>query len=519
MFRSICLLIILTLFVAACTTPPPETTQIFVSLIADGRERTYAYDTPITVGEFLRDAEVELGDLDRVNPQEFAQISEGMLVTVVRVQEETTCEEVEIPFRQRTVPNEGLAPGEERLGQPGQNGVERVCYRVRIENSVRQDPVETSRVVISSAEDEVVYVGPTGEIDPVPITGTLAYISNNNAWVMRGSSTTKRPITTTGDLDERVFALSNDGSKLLFSRAPSGDEDGSFFNELWSVANVSAVNSEPVRLVPRNVLFADWVPSQTNTISYSTGERSDAAPGWRAFNDLWTMRINPQTGESLNIDQVVEQSSGGLYGWWGTNYFWSPDGSQVAWVRADSMGLVDLTNGAFNPLVEYPVFNTRQSWSWRATVSWSADSSLLATTVHVPIGNYPPETSPAFSVAVAASDGSFDTPVVDNSGIWSNPQYAPPGTDYLAHLRARDPFNSINGEYDLVVSDRDGSNAFTVFPEGGQPGLTAQTFQWSPDGRQIALIYQGNLWIVEVETGVNHQLTLDGGASQPVWSQ
>jgi hypothetical protein len=179
-------------------------------------------------------------------------------------------------------------------------------------------------------------------------------------------------------------------------------------------------------------------------------------------------------------------------------------------------------------LIEYPVFNTRQSWSWRATVSWAPEDNLIATTIHVPIGNYPPETSPAFSTAVVAPDGTFDTTIADNTGIWSVPQYSPVIGDenvefpvgYLAYMRARDPFNSINGEYDLVVADRDGSNSRLLFPDSQQePGLLAQEFVWSPSGQQIALIYQGNLWVVNAENRVAHQLTLDGSASQPVWTR
>jgi Tol biopolymer transport system component len=117
--------------------------------------------------------------------------------------------------------------------------------------------------------------------------------------------------------------------------------------------------------------------------------------------------------------------------------------------------------------------------------------------------------------------------VVDNAGIWSAPRYSPilPNRNiqypqgYMAYLDARDLSNSINStaEYDLYAADRDGSNARKIYPPDGQPGLSAQNFVWSPDGRQIAFIYQGNLWIVDVESKVSHQLTLDGGASQPVW--
>ena len=171
-------------------------------------------------------------------------------------------------------------------------------------------------------------------------------------------------------------------------------------------------------------------------------------------------------------------------------------------------------------------------WSWRATLSWSPDNQLLLTTVHgqsdssEPFG---PEFSPVFNVAVTDAAGSFQADVFKNTGIWSTPRYSPlftpPGSDFvvgrMAYLQARDITNSINpqAEYDLIVADRDGSNARVVFPAEGQPGLNApQHLAWSPDARQIAFIYQGNLWIVDVESLVANQLTLDGGASSPVWT-
>jgi hypothetical protein len=112
--------------------------------------------------------------------------------------------------------------------------------------------------------------------------------------------------------------------------------------------------------------------------------------------------------------------------------------------------------------------------------------------------------------------------------MWSTPTYSPqfesesiyPG-GYMAYLQAREWQESRSGEYDLIVADRDGSNARRVFPPHDQPGLRAQVGElaWSPDGRQIALIYQGNLWVVDVETGLADQLTQGGGASRPVWTR
>lgn len=521
--------IILVLLLLSACSQEAVTEGIIVSLVVDGRERSFNYDTPITVGEFLRDAEVTLGEIDDVNPPTFTQIADGMRVTVVRVQEESECEDIEVSYRRQTVPYEGLQAGEERIGQAGQNGVTQVCYRVQIRDGARGERSEVSRTVISAPVDEVIFVGPAGELDPVSITGTLAYINNDNVWVMNGSSTTRRNLTNTGDVDGRVFSLSTDGRRLLFSRTePSAD--GGFANRLYLIPDTNATG-EAIPLQPINILYAEWVPGQDNTIAYSTAESRSAPPGWQAYNDLWLMRIDLNTGEPLSVDEVVESNSGGFAGWWGTNYAWSPDGSRLAWSRANGAGLVDLETGDLQSLLSYTPFSTPSSWSWRANLSWSADAALLLTTVHGnPIGSEPPESSPAFHVAVAATDGTFSAQVAQNAGIWSTPEYSPMLTDEtgavidgsIAYLRARSLNNSISesAEYDLVVADRDGSNARVVYPTtNAQPGLTSREFAWSPDGRQIAFIYQGSLWVVDVASGTANQITLDSGAARPVWTR
>lgn len=521
---------------AACR-PAEETPQIRVSLIADGRERQFILPAPTTIEEFLRDSKVDLqlGDLDQINPPPFTQISDGMRITVSRVSEETQCEQSEIPYKQTTALNEGLQPGEQRVVQAGQNGTLEVCYRVTIVDGVPGVRVETNRTIISAAQDEIIYIGPTGEIEPVPIFGTLAYINNGNAWVIRGSSTAKRPLTTDGDIDSRVFTLSPNGRQLLFTRKIAPTDAETSFNQLWLISDITQT-IEPVSLIPNNILYAEWVPNQENTISYSTGEPREAAPGWLAFNDLWQMRIDPQSGEALSVNSIIERSTRGLYSWWGTRFHWSPDGQKLAWAQADSIGVVNLETGELGlPLLNYAVLRPVGDWSWRATLSWSVDSTLLLTTVHGPtIGSELPESSPAFDIAAADTNGSFNTQIVPNAGIWAAPQFSPIlsstndefPSGYLAFLKARDPYNSINGEYDLIVADRDGSNAHIIFPGEGRPGLKAQQsiyqnreFTWSPDGRQIAFIYQGNLWVIDIESEIAHQLTLDGGASTPVWAQ
>ncbi len=518
----------LLLAVSLMSACAPSTVQsnLVITLVVDGRERVFQQPIPITVGEFLLDADVELGALDEVNPPVFSQLTDGMRITVVRVREENECITNELPYRTRTVLNELLAPGEEQLAQSGQVGAEQVCYRVQIRDGVRQQRVEVSRVTTIAPVDQVLYIGPSDQLDPVPIAGTLAYISGRNAWIIRGSSASKRPLTTSSDVDGRVFSLSADGRQLLFTRTV---ETNTTFNRLY-LLNDTLGSGSPIPLAPENVLYADWIPGQPDTFGYSTAERTQTAPGWDADNNLWFMRIDTVTGETLNLDEIVPASLGGLDGWWGTQYQWAPDGSRLAWIRADSVGLVDLTTGDLLPLISYRVYETRQPWSWRATVSWSPDLSTILTTVHgLPLGSEPPETSPVFHVMALALDGSFSVELARNSGIWSMPRFSPLLTDpagdvygYIAYLRARSLADSINSsaQYDLILADRDGSNARVIFPTDNGPGLTPDAaFVWSPTGRQIAFIYRGDLWVIDVESGLANRLTLDGAASHPVWTR
>ena len=87
---------------------------------------------------------------------------------------------------------------------------------------------------------------------------------------------------------------------------------------------------------------------------------------------------------------------------------------------------------------------------------------------------------------------------------------------YVAYLQALIPTQSRTSGYRLMIMDRDGSNTKAVFPPEGNPGLSPQKYFWSPlaDGDQftplILLIYQGNLWVVNVEDGTSQQLSGDG---------
>lgn len=522
----ITILIATTILITACV--PVDDPQMNVIVIADGRQRAYVHDQHISVGEFLTQIGLEVTELDRIVPPRVTQIQDGMTITVVRVEERIECEQAIIPYQQRAIPNEGLLPGEERLAQSGVNGSEEICYRITTEDGQPSQRVEVQRVVVSDPREEIVFIGiDTSDLEAASIEGTLIYISNGNLWMMRGSSATKRPLTSTGQLDGKVFDLSADGDRILFTQHYTGSESA-YFNTLFAVLDTRADTPEIQELsLLNNILYAEWIPERPYTFSYSTAEARNSAPGWQAFNDLWLMRLNAADAVPISVESAVESSSGGVYGWWGTTFKWSPDGSALAYSRADSVGLVDLETGQLTPLIQFPVYTTFQDWVWQPTLSWSPDGELLLFAVHgQPFGAEQPENSPIFNISVTPAEinGGFVADIVTRSGIWASPQFSPfvetsaeMPIGFIGYLQARNPLNSVNDQYDLVIADRDGSNARVLFPPTGQPGLDPQEIAWSPSGRHVALIYGGNLWVIEAGTGRAQQLTVDGGATSPQW--
>ncbi len=530
MIRS-CFIVCVLLALAACRAQVEEK-SLTVALLADGKTQAFSYEARVSVEELLENANIELGELDRISHPPSMQLADGMLVTVRRVREERSCQRESLPFQRLRIPYEGIVPGQERLSQAGRDGVHEACYSV-----VLEDELESGRsligqpTIITEPRDEIVFVGPARSVEPLALPGSLSYINNGTAWSIRGNAVNKRALRYSENLDSLVFSASPDGSALLYTVASSGTDKN--FNELWMVSVDEA--DKPIKLVPTDVLFAQWRPDSNNTIAYSTGERGQGRAPWKSLNNLWLMQIDRNTGRALAIQEIIEEDGGGPLGWWGTNYAWSPRGDQLAWVKADSVGLVELESKQVRTLLEYPAFNTSGSWVWLAQLSWSADGNFISATAHgEALASEPATSSPVFNLAILEAGGAFKATMRQAVGMWAaasfSPSVAEPGagsqTGYLAWMQAREPFNSSFSGYDLLVADRDGSNQRVIFPDADKPGiqksdfgLSATDMTWSPDARHIALVYLGDIWVIDINSGASSQITFDGGASNPVWAR
>lgn len=511
-------IILLLLWLTACV---PDNGRS-VTLVADGETRTLATEA-LTVRDLLIEAGVTLDEDDRVVPVEPTFVEDGMTVRIIRVEVRTETEQREMPFERQTVRDASIPAGETRLLEPGVVGIEELTYRVTIEDGVELERRLVRQVTLQEPRAELILTGVQAELKPVAITGTVAYVANHNVWVMQTTSPNQRRLTHTGDLDSRVFSLSPDGSYLLFTRVATATGESAPLNTLWMI-ETAAADAEPVRLEAESVLWADWAPECQGVptgsgcrIAYSTGLPTEGNPGWKAENDLWVARPRASDGQLLGQRRVVEPSGGGAYGWWGTTYAWSPDGQSLAYARAEEVGLIRAYSGAQTTLTRFPPYRTYAPWVWTPTVSWSPEGKFVAATLHGPSpAGGAPEDSPVFDVWALAADGTITAELASEAGMWAAPVYAPEG-DHVVFGHARSPYVSRTSGYDLYLMDRDGSDRQLLFPLQDEIGLEYPEVAWGPGGDRLAVVYQGNLYLIHVTSGQVDQLTAEGGVTTVRW--
>ena len=492
-----------------------------VVIYADGKDIPLTTSV-LTVREALAEVDVTIDADDRVDPDLWVELEEGMTVRVFRIQEEVIVEREILPYRQQTIKSESLTAGEQKLLQAGKNGQVEVTYRLQFEDGVEVSRSMLRRIIVEEAVDQITVVGVEGLIDSVTFQGTIAYLNGGNAWIMRGASGGRRAVTSEGKLDEHVFALSPDGSYLVYSVVSETVEFDGPFNELY-LLDVTLVGEEPVRLPIRSVLWAGWSPDSTR-IAYSTGVKS-GSPGWEANNDLWVVTVLDGDGDVVRREprRIQSASSASTYSWWGTRYAWSPDGLKIAYAGPEQLGWIDLASRRAFPLAPFAALNTHGNWVWVPTPTWSPDSWFVACTIHAEELGRAPQESQQFEVWAFDINRLVRARLTPNpAGMWSAPRWSPPqGKDSLiAYAEADTPSNSNESRYTLKVMDRDGSNKRRLFPPEGEAGLARpMAYDWSPDGEQMVVLYLGDLYLVELLGGRVQRLTGDGQCTQLDWAQ
>ncbi len=511
----------LLLLTGSCRSPQLGA-QITVNIAADGKTREVNVQDGSTVSQAFQAAGIVPGESDQSEPPLYTVLSNGDSVTLKRIKEEFETEQIVIPFEKQVVRNESLPEGQTRLVQAGVNGLQEVTYRRILEDGVETSKTAVKTVVLNDALPEIVMVGAQASFTPLNIPGNLVYLSSGNAWIMEGSTANRRVIVSTGDLDGRIFKLSPNGEYLIFTRKskkPASQE----INTLW-VVRVGNTEPKPIWLQAYNVVhFAEWIPG-TNSVAYSTVEPRAAAPGWQANNDLYRVSI---TGGGPR--KMLDANSGGVYGWWGMSFAYSADG-RLAYARPDQIGLVDQDGGYLKPLLDIAPLNTHSDWAWVPPLAWGSDGKSLFFVSHAPapapITN---EESPYFDLAATSFENRATVPLVQEAGMFAYPSASEARlsgkerTYQIAYLQSIFLEASDTSRYRLMVMDRDGSNRRALFPPADAGGIEPQTPAWAPEpldgqtGDFVAVVYQGNLWLIDSGSGAAYQVTGDGLITSIDW--
>lgn len=538
--------ILLLLLFSACAQSTATPALIQITLTADGQIVPIELPAGSTVVQALEQAKLTLDELDRTEPPVYTVLGEGASVRVVRVREEFEIEEVPIPFEQQTMRNESLPVDVEALIQHGRNGMQEITYRRVYEDGVEvtSKPVPVKAVIVQEPQPEIRMIGVQTPFAPIELPGLLYYLRDGNVWKIEGSSANRLAALAAGNLDGRALSLSDDGDWLLFTRLT--EEEGQI-NELWAAdisgkGEIEPGTGQPAQpmasLGVKNIIhFADFVPNTNNKVLFSTVEPRQAAPGWQANNDLQQLTFSPN-GWTTQWTEVLEPNAGGVYGWWGANFIWGVDSRYLAYARADSVGIVDYRTGVMTPTLNLLPLQTGRDWAWVPGLAWGPDGKTLYTMDHIaPEGALNPEESRIFDLTAILLDGGSTLHMVSQTGMFAYPlaspmQEQPDGLDYqIAFLQAIFPDQSETSRYRLYVMDRDGSDRRAIFPPDPNSGMEPQQHwgAWSPAplasgvlgsrgaDYALAVIYQGNLWIVNAANGERAQITGDGLTTRLLW--
>jgi len=128
------------------------------ALLVDGRRRDI-WTSARTVEEAIHQAGVELGPMDRSEPELSSELVDNMQIEIIRVTEQLVQEEVVTPYQIIRTPTRSLNRGQSREVRPGVNGKAVNTYRLLIENGQVQEKTLVESITLVEKQDKIVEEG------------------------------------------------------------------------------------------------------------------------------------------------------------------------------------------------------------------------------------------------------------------------------------------------------------------------------------------------------------------------
>lgn len=133
--------------------------QALKVVVNDAGEEEEVWTTERTIEAFLNEQDIELGELDRLEPSEEEEIDKDTTVTITRVEEVTDTKEEVIDFSTVRRNDSSLEQGTEEVIASGSDGLLERTYKVTLENGKEVERELVNEEVKKESEQRIVAVG------------------------------------------------------------------------------------------------------------------------------------------------------------------------------------------------------------------------------------------------------------------------------------------------------------------------------------------------------------------------
>lgn len=338
--------------------------------------------------------------------------------------------------------------------------------------AVEAEAAQQSTATASESEE----ITPTPTSPPPPATSLrVAFVSSGNVWLWE-EATGATQLSSSGNAED--VRISDDGLLIVYLRRPASsqsseiiaiDADGTDEKVLLNSAEVNGLHPSEGFLY-NDVSSLEFLPGTHKLLL--TSRAVAEGPGLIKYNDLIMLDAD------LDSSTVVRTAGNG------GDFAISPDGSRVALVRPDTIGLIDPDGGnALPDLINYEQVITYSEFQYYAQPVWSTDSRAVMVTIPSPDPLADITSGTTYRID-AASGAVSELGVVVGDVYFSQTFTSPipsPTHDHLGFLRI--PSDT---EARLILVNPDGSDE-TTYTTGD-----LEWRGWSPSGRYF-LFTQGEL--------------------------
>ncbi len=145
-----------------------------ITVSADGNSQQLVMGAG-TVADALNRAGITLGENDETNPSLDTELTDGLEISVLRVEYQLRTEQKSIAYSKKSENTSELYKGSSEVVQKGENGVKEVTYKDKIVNGSLESSTVEAENIIKEAVDQITRVGTKSK--PV----TVAALKNGGA--------------------------------------------------------------------------------------------------------------------------------------------------------------------------------------------------------------------------------------------------------------------------------------------------------------------------------------------------